>query len=342
MHGENPVLVEVVRGDRVESRHRGAAAVVAADGALLAGWGDIDSPVYARSAVKPIQALPLIETGAAEHFGVTEAELALACASHGGEPRHVETVAAWLARIGLAQSHLICGPHAPMTTAAAEDLVRRGARPTRLHNNCSGKHAGFLTTALHLNEPLVGYGGQVHPVQLRIRRLLAQLADVPGETLVAAVDGCGVPTFAVPVRGLALAAARFAVPAGLGRHRANAAMRLYAAMATHPDLIGGAERFDTQIGRAAGGALVTKGGAEAVHMAILADAGLGIALKIDDGARRAAECAMAALLRRFVTPAAGLAAVLAACAEAPVRNTTGARVGTIRPSPWLVQALMQG
>ena len=337
MHGENPGLVEVVRGERVESRHRGAAAVITADGTLVAAWGDIDSPVYARSAIKPIQALPLIETGAAERFGVNKAELALACASHGGEPKHVETVAAWLARIGLGEANLICGPHAPTTAAAAEDLIRQGAPPTRLHNNCSGKHAGFLTTALHLNEPLVGYGGQVHPVQLRIKRLLAQLAEVSGESLVPAVDGCGVPTFAVPVRGLALAAARLAAPAGLGRHRAEAASRLYQAMAAHPDLIGGTDRFDTRIGRAAAGALVTKGGAEAVHMAILAKAGLGIALKIDDGARRGAECAMAALLRRFADPPADLAHVLSAYAEAAVRNTAGARVGTIRPSLPLTQ-----
>ena len=219
-----------------------------------------------------------------------------------------------------------------MTMAAADDLVRQGRTPSRLHNNCSGKHAGFLTTAAHLREPLVGYAGEVHPAQLRVKRVLAQLADAPVDTITPAVDGCGVPTFALPVRGLALAAARFAAPAALGRLRAEAAGRILAAMTAHPELIGGDGRFDTRIIAAAGGSVVTKGGAEAVHIAICPSAGLGIALKMDDGAGRAAECVMGALLLRYTSPAPALADVLRGSADAPIRNATGARVGAIRPA----------
>lgn len=326
----NPVMVEVTRGEQVESRHRAAAAVVRADGGLTETWGDVETPVFTRSSIKPLQALPLLETGAAERFAVDDAELALACASHGGEPKHVARVAAWLERLGLSERDLTCGPHAPLTPSAADALVRSGEPPCRLHNNCSGKHAGFLTTALFLREPAMGYGGAVHPVQLRVKRVLAQVADGRLDAMPVAVDGCNVPTFALPLRSLALAMARMARPSVLGRLRADAATRIIGAMTAHPDLVGGEERFDSRIMAAAAGTLVVKGGGEAVHTAILVERGLGIALKIDDGGRRAAECLMAALLLRHAEPEPALAAVLGETAAASVRNTAGARVGTIR------------
>jgi len=164
MNAENPIAVEVTRGEAVESRHRARAAVVGADGRIVAAWGDIGRPIYPRSAVKPLEALALVETGAAERFAVTDAELALACASHGGEPDHVGRVGTWLSRMGLGPDDLACGPHTAMSEAEARRMARAGETPSRLHNNCSGKHAGFLATALHGDEPTVGYELPDHPV----------------------------------------------------------------------------------------------------------------------------------------------------------------------------------
>ncbi|TVR82472.1 MAG: asparaginase [Rhodospirillales bacterium] len=332
----NPVLVAVTRGDRVESAHRGAAAVVDAAGALVFARGDVETPIFPRSAVKPLQVLPLLETGAADRFAVTEAELALACASHAGEPEHVSRVAQWLDRLGLSESALVCGPHPPLAEAAAHDLISRGESPSRLHNNCSGKHTGFLATALHLREPTTGYAGPVHPVQLRVRRTLAHLGGCDLNDTHVAADGCGVPTLAMPLQALARALALLAAPAPLGRLRALAARRVVAAMTAHPFLVGGSGRFDTAIMEAAAGSVMVKAGAEGVHAAAVPALGLGIAVKIDDGARRAADAAMAALLLRFAQPGADLRVRLVHFVETALRNTLDARIGTLRVMPgWL-------
>ena len=332
----NPVMVEVTRGERIESRHRGSAAVVDAEGAVVAAWGDPALPVFPRSAVKPLQALPLLETGAAERFGVSDEEIALACGSHGGEPEHVERVGAWLARIGLTPGALVCGPHPPLSEQAARDVIRQGQEFSPLHNNCSGKHAGYLTTAVHLREPTTGYAGSVHPVQLRIKRVLAQMGgqELPDDAR--GTDGCGVPTLAMPLTALARALARLVVPDRLGRLRAEAARRVVAAMTGHSDLVGGQHRFDTLVMNAARGAVVTKGGAEGVHVAALPHRGLGIAIKIDDGARRAAETALAALLIRFGDLDEHTLQTVQSYVDAPIRNTLDARIGTLRlAAHWL-------
>ncbi len=326
----NPVMVEVIRGALVESVHRGAAAVLAPDGGVVAAWGDIDRPVFARSAAKPLQALPLLETGAADHFRLGDEEVALACASHGGEPLHVTRVGEWLARLGLGHRDLACGPHAPLSEAAARDLIESGHEPSPLHNNCSGKHAGFLTTALFLRESTRGYAGPVHPVQLRVKRVVAQMGGIELAAEHVAVDGCGVPVFAMPVRALAQAMARLADPSGLGRLRAGAVRRVVRAMTAHPELVAGSGRFDTVAIEAAEGALIAKSGAEGVLVAALIERGLGIALKIDDGAKRSAEAAMAALLIRFGALGRRAEQAIAAFQDMPVRNTTGARVGSVR------------
>ena len=208
--GADPVAVLVRRGDRVESVHRVAYAVADAGGTLLQHEGDVRRPVFPRSSVKPLQALPLVESGAAERFALSERELALACASHGGEPMHTEIVAAWLARIGLDPSALECGAHAPSHEPTARQLIEQRRPPSPLHNNCSGKHAGMLTLALHLGAPTAGYIAPDHPVQQRISALLAAMS---GASLAPpAIDGCGVPTHAMPLAGLATAMARLADP----------------------------------------------------------------------------------------------------------------------------------
>ena len=332
----NPVMVEATRGERVESRHRGSAAVVDAEGAVVAEWGDTALLVFPRSTVKPLQALPLLETGAAERFGVSDEEIALACGSHGGEPEHVERVGAWLARIGLTPPALVCGSHPPLSEQAAWDVIRQGQPFSPLHNNCSGKHAGFLTTAVHLREPTIGYAGPVHPVQLRIKRVLAQMGGIELRDEARGIDGCGIPTLAMPLTALARAMARLVVPDRLGRLRAAAARRVVAAMTGHSSLVGGRNRFDTLVMAAANGTVVTKGGAEGVHVAALPQAGLGIAVKIDDGARRAAETALAGLLIRFGNLDERSLETVRSYVEAPIRNIAEARVGTLRlAAHWL-------
>ncbi len=338
-HGQaraNPGLVELTRGGRIESAHRGAFAIVTAAGDVVASCGDIDRPVFVRSAAKPLQALALVETGAADAAGLTPVELALACGSHGGEPCHVGCAAAWLGRLGLDESALVCGPHPPLDPQAAADLVRAGKPPTPIHNNCSGKHAGFLTVARHLGFSLAGYGDPDHRLQRRVRRDVEELGEVRlGEDMVG-VDGCGVAAFAVPLRALALAFARLARPNGLPPRRAEAASRLISAMSAHPGMVAGRGRFDTAAIRASAGRIVSKGGAEGVHAAALTDAGLGVALKIDDGGKRASEAAMAALLLAYAGADAATRSCLGGYARQILRNTAGAAVGELRPAAgWL-------
>ena len=202
------LVVEVTRGAIVESRHLVSAAVADAGGELVAAWGEVEGPVFARSAVKPIQALPLLESGAAEALAVSDAELALACASHGGEPLHVAALRDWLARLGLAETDLECGAHPPLHEPSAEALVRSGTAPSALHNNCSRKHAAMLATARHLGEETRGYIRSAHPVQRRVAACLADMSGCDLERAPEASDGCGIPTFALPLSGLARAMAR--------------------------------------------------------------------------------------------------------------------------------------
>jgi L-asparaginase II len=326
----NPVLVEVTRGGMVESRHRGVMAVVDSSGRLVAGWGDVDAPTFPRSSVKPLQAVPLVESGAADAFAVTSSELALACASHAGEALHVQCVAAWLRRLGLDVEDLVCGPHPPLDQVAATDLILKGEQPTRLHNNCSGKHAGFLTVAQHLGLPPDGYADPDHPVQRRVLAVLAEMTGVDVSRAVIAVDGCGAPVMAISIRQLAQGFSFLAGPDRLPAMRGAAVRRVCESMISHPPYIGGTNRFDTLITEAGGGAILTKRGAEGVACAALRDSGLGIALKIDDGGKRAAGTALAALLLRF-SPADGrLRHTLEQFSSVALRNTSGQEVGVIR------------
>lgn len=327
----NPVLIDVTRGSRIESIHRGSAAVIGPAGELVAAWGDIERPAFVRSALKPLQALVLVETGAADAQDVSVAETAIACGSHGGQPVHVACVGNWLARLGLDAGALVCGPHPPTDAAAAEALVRAGQAPTALYNNCSGKHAGFLTAARHLQLPISNYGSADHPLQIRVRQTVAEMTDIAITDDMTAVDGCSAPIFALPVRALALAYARLADPGALAPARAEALRRIGAAMSTWPGMVAGHGRFDTELMAAADGALIVKGGAEGIHAAAVPRLGLGIALKIDDGASRAAEAAMAALLLAFAEADEAAQRWLVSHRIRPVRNAAGSRVGEIRP-----------
>ncbi len=313
-----PVAVEVCRGGLVESRHRVALAVAEPDGRLLHQLGDVKTPIYPRSSVKPIQAVSLLDTGAADAFEVTAEELALACASHGGEPMHVERVRAWLARIGLDEGALACGAHAPMHRPSARVLRAGGDGPTAVHNNCSGKHTGMLSTAIHLGEPTAGYLEPDHPVQRRIREVFEELS---GERMAPpGVDGCGVPNWPMPLATLAVALAKL-------MERGETAERIFAAMRAHPELVAGTGRIDTALMQARPD-IVSKGGAEGVHIAILPERRLALALKAEDGASRAADVALIAALDKLV----GGDERLRSLGTAPVHSVAGRLVGEVRPT----------
>ena len=328
----DPVLVEVTRGDMVESRHRGAFAVVDPDGKVMLQAGDLKRLVYPRSAIKPLQALALVETGAAEAFGVSDAEIALACASHNSEPRHVEAVRAWLERIGLGPDDLECGAHLPFYESAAEEMLREGETPTTLHNNCSGKHAGFLTLAKHLGVPTKGYIGYAHPVQQTLLGIEEVMAGIELRDAPRGIDGCGIPQYGAPLGNLALAMARFADPSSQPERRQKAVARILKAVAAHPFMIAGSGRFCTRVIEAAKGKVLLKTGAEGVFMAALPEYGLGIALKAEDGANRAAEVMMGALLQRMEALTAKQCESLQDLFTPAVINRAGARVGELRPA----------
>ncbi|HYF57008.1 MAG TPA: asparaginase, partial [Salinarimonas sp.] len=297
---DNPVLVDVARGPLVESCHRGALCVADADGTVLLSLGDVERPVFPRSAVKAIQALPLVAGGAADRLGLTDAEIALAISSHSGEPAHVETADAMLAKAGCDPSCLACGGHWPMDQAAARALEARGGTPTRLHDNCSGKHAGFLCLACGLDAPREGYERAVHPVQGLVRAALEDVTGACHTPDVMAVDGCSIPTYAVPLPSLAYGFARFGTGAGLPPETGRAAARIRRAAAAHPFMVAGTGRFDTRLMERLRERAFVKTGAEGVYCAALPEVGLGVALKCDDGATRAAEAILASLVLRFL------------------------------------------
>jgi L-asparaginase II len=328
-----PIVVEVTRGTMVESVHRVVAAVTDADGKPVLAWGDIDRLVYGRSAIKPIQALPVLESGAADAFGLGEDEVTLCCASHSGEPMHVERVTAWLGRIGLSADDLECGPQLPIHEPSAHAMIRAGQTPTRAHNNCSGKHSGMLTTAVHLGEPTKGYIREEHPVQRRLRATMEEMSGCDLAGVPTGYDGCGIPVYGVPLRGMATAMAQFADPSHLAPTRAEAARRIVAACARHPLLIGGTGRFNSALLAETGETCLLKSGAEGVFAGAAPGRGVGICLKADDGNGRAASAAMGAILRHLGVIDDAMAARLSDTLVPSVRNWEGRLVGQIRPAP---------
>jgi L-asparaginase II len=329
----DPVCVEVTRGSAVESRHRARYAVVDAGGDVILSGGDVQADVLPRSAVKPLQALPLVETGAADAFGVSPVELALACASHNGEPEHAAAVEAWLARIGCGEADLVCGGHMPKSTTAARALIAGGQTFRRVHDNCSGKHTGFLTLARHLGAPTQGYETVTHPVQQRILGVLETmtgLADLT--TRPHGTDGCGIPALAMPLGNLALAMARLGVPDDQPTARQTACARVRAAMAAHAWYIAGTNSGDTVLMQRLAPRVLVKSGAEGVQAACLPEAGLGVAVKISDGGARAAQVVLGALLRRLDVLAEADADALSAQVAPGIPDRRGRTVGTIRPA----------
>ena len=299
----NPVQVRILRGEHVESVHRGAWVLVDEGGAVLEASGDSLAPIFARSAVKAFQALPLLESGAAARFAYRDQDLALALASHDAEPVHLKVVTEVLARLDLDASHLGCGPQMPADRGVRRELELRGEKPSALHNNCSGKHAGFLALALHLGVPVERYLEAGSAGQVLARAALAQMAGLEPDAIQVAVDGCSAPTFRLPLVGLATAFARLAAPLDLAPERRAACERMQRAVANHPDHIAGNyRRLCTAILRASGGRLFPKIGAEGVYAVGRTGGpgrGRGFALKMDDGQKRGLQPLVVHLLERF-------------------------------------------
>lgn len=331
--GARPFIVEVRRGTQVESRHPVVAAIIDADGRSIAAWGDVGAAIFPRSSNKALQALPLVESGAADAFALSDAELAMACASHGGEERHTQTVAAWLARLGRGADDLECGAHWPYHEETARSLARRGEVPTSLHNNCSGKHAGMVSVATHLGEDSRGYVRPDHAVQRRVTAAIEDVCAVRLAPEMVATDGCSMPTIALPLHSLAHGFARFVTGTGLAPERAKAARRLAAAVLAEPFFVAGSSRFCTAVMEAGGGRFIAKTGAEGVYTAASAELGLGIALKVLDGTARAAQTALGGLLEHLgLLDEAGREAIRP-LVEQPLNNWKGLTVGGIGLAP---------
>lgn len=326
---KSPVLVDVTRGAQVESRHPVSLAVTDAAGRLVMAHGDVDHAVFPRSAVKAFQALPLLESGAADRFGLTPAEIALACSSHSGEEIHAQTSAAMLAKAGRDVDCLECGAHWPMGEDAARRLAREGKVPTALNNNCSGKHAGFVCLACGSDEDPKGYIKADHFVQRETRRAMEEMMGVTLDPAKAGTDGCSIPTYATPLTAMARGFARLATGEGLSATRAQAARRIRESVARHPHMVAGTGRFDTDVMSVTGERAFTKTGAEGVFCAALPGQGLGVAIKCGDGAGRAAEAVMAQVIARFVPLTDDDRARLAPRLQPVMKNWNGVEVGRI-------------
>jgi L-asparaginase II len=281
-------LASVIRGETVESIHSGHVSVVDGAGNEVFDVGSTSTVTFFRSACKPFQAIPLITSGAADAFGFADDEIAMAVASHSGEAMHVERVLQMLGKAGFTEADLRCGVHPPFNEDESRKLMRAGVEPTQLHNNCSGKHAAMLALAKHLDSEITSYESLEHPVQHRALRCVSDLTDTPSDEIRIGIDGCAVPNFAVSVRSMARSFANLVYPVKLHATVQTAAARIVGAMTTYPELIGGTDRLDTMIMRAAGGKVVSKVGADGVWCCgVLPSSryptGLGIALKVSDG-----------------------------------------------------------
>lgn len=339
-------LVEVRRGAITESRHRGHIVAIEPDGIIAGYLGAPHNVTFPRSSFKPLQALPLLTSGAADRFGFNDEEVALACASHNGEPIHTKIVASMLEKIGLGPEALKCGVHEPYGPEAAAVLRAHNELPNALHNNCSGKHAGMLAVALQLGAPTDNYESPENPVQHVIAQAVSDFTDVPLEDMAVAVDGCAAPIFGVSIRAMALAYARLvSPPESFPKPTRAACERIVRVMMKYPELIGGtSERLDTELMRAAPGRVISKVGAEGVYTAGILPCerwprGLGLALKIEDGDdKRARPTVVIESLRQLgVLHDESLEAV-SRYAFFPVKNRRGDVVGEIRASFELKQA----
>ena len=331
------LLVEVTRNDTVESQHFGAAVVCDVKGDIVKSWGDAEQLVFPRSALKPMLAIHLIESGASKHYALNDSELSLACSSHQGELMHQSLVESWLIRLGLTEEHLACGPVLPEDTERAHQILTSGQTGCRIHHNCSGKHTGFLTTALHLGFPLDNYHLIDHPLQQLSLDILSNLADIDLKQYPMGIDGCGLPAPTMPLLKLGHATARFANPVDLSDYRAQAINRLHKAITNEPLYIAGHGTVASELNEVTKGSVLAKTGAEGIVTAALPEQGLGIAVKIADGSARARSVALLAILDHLGALTDEEKHKLQAHISPTTVNSRGDVVGKIRPAiSWLL------
>ena len=327
----NPVLVEITRGNVVESRHRGAISVVDSSGKTVLDIGDTALPVFARSAIKAVQALPLVESGAAEALGFGDAELALACSSHSGEDAHIERAASMLKKAGRSEEDLECGPHWATQEKVLIHQVRTfTSEPGAICNNCSGKHAGFVCTAAHLGVDPKGYIRPEHSVMSAVKDALEDVTGALHHEDQCGMDGCSIPTYATPLTSMAHGFAKMGTGDGMGAERAKAAQRLVHACMAEPFHVAGTDRFCTRLMEMGQGRLFGKTGAEGVFCGAIPELGLGIALKCDDGGTRASEAMMAAVIAHLLPQDDPLSEAVAQLAHPDISNRNNFKVGETR------------
>ena len=330
---ESVVLVRVTRADRVESLHRGALVVVERGEPTLVR-GDADRVVFYRSASKPIQALELVVSGAADAFRLTPEEIAIAAGSHSAEPRHLAAVRSILSKSGVPETALRCGGHRSIDADVAFAQRRDGVPVTSILSNCSGKHAGMLAAAKHRGDPLDGYLSPDHPVQRAILAHAAVLSGTVSRDVVVGVDGCGAPAFAIPLAAIARSIGRFVAPEGVPASLAAAAVRVRDAMLAHPEMVAGEGRFDTDLMRAGRGRVLAKAGAEGVHVAALPERALALAVKVDDGNDRGYRAVVIETLARWgAFSEEDAAALRKRHAPEDVRSLAGAPAGRLETVP---------
>lgn len=324
----NQKPINVYRGEFIESTHDVHVAVVNAKGECLYSYGDPFRQTFARSSMKPFQAVPLIETGAAEHFSYEPKEISISCASHNGEAFHRENVLHIIDKIGLTEDALQCGTHIPRDVEGYKALIREGKELTPVFSNCSGKHSGMLATAAFMKEDPATYRDVPHPVQQRILQAVSDICDVPVDDIALSVDGCGVPVHRIPLERVAFGYARLA--SGTGDH-GEALTTIREAMMAHPEMIGGTDRFDTDFMKAFKGRVVSKGGAEGVQCIGLVNEGLGIALKVEDGNARATSAVSLKVLKDigFIGENEEWPEKLQSYAVPPVKNMREDAIGKI-------------
>lgn len=328
----NPIMAEVFRENTLESWHRGAAAVVDSHGQTIVAFGDVERIIFPRSAIKMFQAIPLLESGAAEHFSLTARELALACASHNGEPGHVLAIQNWLSSLGLSADDLENGPSRPYSTKAFQELLEAGEKSNRAHHNCSGKHAGMLTMARYLGLDVRGYTHREHGVQQVWMEVMSDFAGLDVTTMDCGKDGCGAPAITMPLITLARACARYADQSQLSKGRAQAVQKIIESMRKHPWMIAGTGRCCTGVIDLTKGRVLVKTGAEAVYCGFIPDMKLGLALKIDDGSTRASQVVLGQLLLKVGAISDDEYQALANYFHPAVLNSNKDKTGYIVPS----------
>ncbi len=325
------ILVKTYRGPLEDLFHTGHIAVVDSQGKLLYSCGDPDRVCYARSSAKPIQALCVLESGAAEKFGLDDQDIALFCASHNGEPMHVEAVRRALAKAGLDEGYLQCGVHYPLYEPEADRMKAEGIEPRQIHCNCSGKHTGMLVTAAALGEELDSYYKPEHPVQRRIRAMVGQVCQYAPEKIILGTDGCGVPVHALPLRAFAHGIARMADPACLGGKLGEEAARITAAMAQYPEIMSGTGRIDAQLMRKYPDRLFCKSGADGYYIVGDKQEGIGVAVKIDSGVGQARNAVVTEVLRQLGIISEQDLEEFAAVHTPTARNHKNEDVGLMKP-----------